>query len=68
MAKLKVRLSSLSGTRVVVIVMNANTFEKATDIDYLVTNETEEKATIDWIISTYSQRNWIEVFFREIEA
>ncbi len=29
---------------------------------------TEEKATIDWIIDTYCQRNWIEVFFREIKG
>jgi len=67
-AQLKVKISSLSGTKIVAIVMNANSFENATDIDYLMTNESLEKATIDWMINTYSQRNWIEVFFREIKG
>lgn len=67
-AKLKVTISALKGTKVIAIVMNANNFETATDIDYLMTNEEEEKATIDWIIDTYCQRNWIEVFFREIKG
>ena len=41
--------------------MNAPSFELATDIDYLITNETSEKVSANWIRETYSQRNWIEV-------
>ena len=30
--------------------MNASSFEKATEIDYLITNESQEKATAEWIV------------------
>lgn len=67
-AMLKVEISKLSGVKTIAIVMNAPSFETATDIDYLITNKIGEKVTIEWIISTYSQRNWIEVFYREIKG
>ena len=45
--------------------MNANCFEEATDIDYLITNVEREKVTEEWIALSFSQRNWMEVFYRE---
>ena len=48
--------------------MNANSFEQATEIDYLITNEAQEKVTEEWVVKKYSQRNWIEVFYREIKG
>jgi len=44
--------------------MNAPTFNEATEIDYLITNVSSFIVTPQWIIATYSQRNWIEVFYR----
>ena len=35
------------------------------DVDYLITNEHSSIATADWIVTTYAQRNWVEVFYRE---
>ena len=67
-AVIKVEIDKLSGVKTIAIVMNANSFEKATEIDYLITNENHEKATAEWIISKYSGRNWIEVFYREIKG
>lgn len=43
--------------------MNASTFSNATDIDYFITNVTPQ-----WIVDTYSQRNWVEVFYREAKG
>lgn len=48
--------------------MNANTFEEATEIDYLITNVDSSIATEEWVVKTYSQRNWIEVFYREAKG
>jgi hypothetical protein len=67
-AVIKAEIEKLSGLKTIAIVMNANSFEKATEIDYLITNESHEKATAEWIVSKYSQRNWIEVFYREIKG
>ena len=67
-AVIKVEIDKLSGVKTLAIVMNANSFEKATEIDYLITNESHEKATAEWIVSQYSGRNWIEVFYREIKG
>ncbi|BAQ65096.1 mobile element protein [Geminocystis sp. NIES-3709] len=67
-ATIKIKLSALSGIKTVAIVMNAPSFEKSTDIDYLMTNETGEKVNGNWIVETYTQRNWIEVFYREIKG
>ncbi|BAQ63286.1 mobile element protein [Geminocystis sp. NIES-3709] len=67
-ATIKIKLSALSGIKTVAIVMNAPSFEKSTDIDYLMTNETGEKVCANWIVETYTSRNWIEVFYREIKG
>lgn len=56
------------GKRMFAIQLNAPTFEEATDISYFVTNATEAIATATWIAQGYSQRNWIEVFYRETKG
>jgi hypothetical protein len=45
--------------------MNASTFDKASDIDYFITNFDSSIATAAWIVTTYAQRNWVEVFYQE---
>ncbi|HIK09109.1 MAG TPA: IS701 family transposase [Oscillatoriaceae cyanobacterium M33_DOE_052] len=50
------------------IVMNAASYESATEIDYLMTNAPETVATADWFVRTYSGRNWVEVFYREVKG
>jgi len=64
-ATVEVEISALSQTRTVAIVMNAASLSEATDVSYLITNVAHEKATGEWIVKTYSQRNWVEVFYRE---
>ena len=48
--------------------MNAATCDEASEIDYLMTNVDLSIATAEWIVKTYSQRNWIEVFYREAKG
>ena len=67
-ATVNVEISAMTETRTVAIVMNAASFSKATNVSYLITNVTPEKATCEWIIKTYSQRNWVEVFYREAKG
>jgi SRSO17 transposase len=61
-ATVEVELSQLEGTRTIAIVMNASTFDKASDIDYFITNVDGSTVTAEWIVTTYAQRNWVEVF------
>lgn len=67
-ATVEVELSQLEGTRTIAIVMNASTFCKASDIDYFITNVDSSIATAEWIVTTYAQRNWVEVFYREAKG
>jgi len=67
-ATVEVELSQLEGTRTIAIVMNASTFQEASDIDYFITNVDSSIATDEWIITTYAQRNWVEVFYREAKG
>jgi len=67
-ATTEIQLSKLAGKKVIAIIMNANTFEEATEIDYLITNVDSSIATEEWVVKTYSQRNWIEVFYREAKG
>ena len=53
-ATVEAEISSLDETRVIAIVMNAASFSEATDVSYLITNVTHEKATCEWIVKTYS--------------
>ena len=62
------KLSRLEGERTFAIVMNAGSIEDATDIDYFITNFDSSKVTPQWVITTYSQRNWVEVFDREAKG
>jgi hypothetical protein len=45
--------------------MNAATGDEASEIDYLMSNVELSTATGEWVVKTYSQRNWVEVFYRE---
>jgi SRSO17 transposase len=67
-ATFEVEISRLEGKRSIAIVMNADTFAQATDIDYFITNISSSIVTPQWIVDTYSQRNWVEVFYREAKG
>ena len=67
-APVEVELSQLEGTRTIAIVMNASTFDSSSDVDYFITNVDSKIATPDWIVTTYAQRNWVEVFYREAKG
>lgn len=67
-ATVEVELSRLEGTRTIAIVMNASSFEQASELDYFITNVDSSKATAEWIVTTYAQRNWVEVFYREAKG
>jgi len=67
-AIIEVEISKLIGQRKIAIVMSAPAFEDAEDIDYLITNVEGEKVTEEWIVETYGQRNWVEVFYREAKG
>lgn len=67
-ATIPVSISQLQGQRTIAIVMNAETFTEAEDVDYLITNVEPSKVTAQWIVNTYSQRNWVEVFYREAKG
>ena len=62
------KISRLEEQKTFAIVMNANCFEEATDIDYFITNVDSSMANAEWIVKTYSQRNWVEVFYREAKG
>lgn len=64
----EIEISQLKGKRNIAIVMNAATFSEATNIDYFITNVSSSIVTPGWIINTYSQRNWVEVFYREAKG
>ena len=65
---IEIEISRLKGKRRLAIVMNAPTFNEATDIDYFITNVDPSIVTPGWVVQTYSQRNWVEVFYREAKG
>lgn len=67
-ATAEVEISQLEETRTIAIVMNASTFNQASDIDYFITNIDSTIATAEWIVTIYAQRNWVEVFYREAKG
>jgi hypothetical protein len=67
-AIVEVKVSQLKGTRTIAIVMNDSCFSNATEVDYLITNFPASEVTPEWVINTYSQRNWVEVFYREVKG
>ena len=64
----EIEISQLKGKRNIAIVMNAPTFSQATDIDYFITNVSSSIVTPQSIVDIYSQRNWVEVFYREAKG
>jgi len=67
-ALVKGRTLSQKELRILAIVMNASCISEAANIDYLITNVKEEKVTAEWLVLTYSKRNWVEVFYREVKG
>jgi hypothetical protein len=67
-ALLEVEIPKLKGSRSIAIQLNAPTWEEATEVDDLITNAPREKVTAEWMVKTDSERNWIEVFYREAKG
>ncbi len=67
-AVVEVEISRLEGIRKIAIVMNAPRTEDADDIDYFITNVEPSIVNPQWVVDTYSQRNWVEVFYREAKG
>jgi SRSO17 transposase len=67
-ARTEIELSKLTGKKVIALVMNTANYDEASEIDYLITNVEAEKGTEEWIVKTYSERNWVEVFYREAKG
>lgn len=67
-ALFQAKVSKLEGIKTIAIVMNSESRETATEIDYLMTNTPVKKATKEWIVRKYSDRNWVEVFYREAKG
>ena len=67
-ATIEAETNGLKGKRTIAIVMNASSLEEATEIDYLITNEQGNRVTGEWIVKTFSQRNYIEKFYREAKG
>ena len=59
-AVVEIEMSRLKGRRMIAIVMNNAVFSEASDVDYFITNFNESIVTPEWIVKTYSQRNWVE--------
>ncbi|MFN9671232.1 MAG: IS701 family transposase, partial [Microcystis sp.] len=68
-AVFRAKISQLEGDRNLAIVMKASSLEKATEVDYFITNVVEaDTVTASWIVRTYTERNWVEVFYREAKG
>ena len=65
---IEIYLPKLTGKHIIAIQMNAATFEEASEVDYYITNQSKDIASEEWIVRSYSQRNWIEVFYREAKG
>lgn len=65
---MQVQVPKLEGPRWIAIQLNAPTYLAATDINYFLTNAPDERVSAEWIASTYSQRNWVEVFYRDAKG
>lgn len=67
-ATIEAKTNGLEGKRNIAIVMNASSVSEATEIDYLITNELGDQVTGEWIVKTFSSRNYIEKFYREAKG
>ena len=65
---LPVHVPKLEGTRWVTIQLNTPTWETATEVDYFLANAPKQLLSATWVAQTYSQRNWVEVFYREAKG
>jgi SRSO17 transposase len=63
-----IHFPNLTGTRTLAIQLDAPSVAEAKEVDYILTNASEETATAAWIAREYSSRNWIEVFYRETKG
>jgi SRSO17 transposase len=64
----EIYMPQMSGKRIVAVQINAATFAAASEVDYYITNEAKERASAEWIVRSYSRRNWVEVFYREAKG
>ena len=64
----EVEISALTRKQNITILINGSTFSQATDIEYFMTNISWSIVTPQWIVDTYSQRNRVEVFYREAKG
>ncbi len=60
-------VTSLQAYRTFAIVMNAPTWQQATKVDYFIRNIKLENLTTEWVVTTYGQRKWVEVFYRDVK-
>ncbi len=67
-ATIQAEINGLKGSRTIAIVMNASSVESATEIDYLITNSQGDRVTGEWMVKTFSQRNYLEKFYREAKG
>ena len=67
-ALLQVHIPKLEGWRTVAIQLNASTWAQATEVDYFLSNAPTHAISATWVATTYSQRNWVEVFYREAKG
>ena len=65
-AVIQAQINGLEDEKTIAIVMNASSYEEATEIDYLITNKSG--VTGEWIVTKFSQRNYIEKFYREAKG
>lgn len=63
-----VHIPKLEGLRTVAIQLNASTWAQATEVDYFLTNASTPTLSPIWVATTYSQRNWVEVFYRQAKG
>jgi hypothetical protein len=61
-------MSALTGKDNIAILIKASTFSQATDMDYFMTNVSSSVIRPQWIVDRYSQRNWVEVVYREAKG
>jgi SRSO17 transposase len=61
-------MPKFNGRRVFAVQLNAPSISEATEIDYFITNAATDVATPEWVAQSYSQRNWVEVFYREAKG
>jgi len=67
-AVVPIHFPKLEGTRHLAIQLDTPNFSEAKEVDYYLTNVSVDTAKPQWIAQSYSDRNWIEVFYRETKG